>query len=166
MDGTWLALGGIVATATLGAVRRGSRAGELARSVIILDRLGDADPIENDGGVLFHQRVSIASPAGYSGSNEPWIEYVYANREPDGRLRLFTVPLPVDVMDWYDWVDWDRFGEEIDYEELERWSVSEDPVERAAMVELIGSTYGWHELDSYPQKITPEHLIARWRLDE
>lgn len=172
-DGTWLALTAAAALAVAANTRkgtgrrRGARA-QLPTSVHEIGTVGDSDPIEYGGGLIFTVRASIVNPD-VGARSGPWIEYVEEpefdpDEEPERLRKVYRVEVPQDPMDEYDWVDWEAIasytGQDLD--DLARVSQSPDLAGRAGLVEDVASYHGWHELDSYPLEMSTTEIMDRW----
>jgi len=174
-DGTLIALVAIAALGLAGAARRGSGAlirgggGALApMNVAVVGTLGDVNPLQYGGGVIFVRRKTLSSPTGQS----PWIEFVGESRgedeDEDSNRTVYRVDIPSDVAEAYDWIDWAQLARYpgTTEDELIEQARSRDVSTRARLIELIGDYYGWRSLDDHPMELTGRELEERWGLTE
>jgi hypothetical protein len=131
------------------------------KSTRIIGRLGDVDPIEYGGGVVF------------TDGSHRWIEYTYGQEGEDfeGRtlthvLPVYRVDIPDDVFMDLEWVDINGVASSIGVavHELDKAGSSDKVGDRAWAVEAIAGYYGWTELDSYPMQHSLGVIEANWRL--
>jgi len=127
-----------------------------------IGQIGDVDPIEYGGGIVF---------AGEDGGS-PRVEY-FAGLEatPDPlRATIYRVDVGTDKADLVsslDWVDWDDVAgmlglDSDDYLALPAWNSAEG---RAAVVEDVASHYGLNELDHYPSQLSVTEIAEGWGME-
>ena len=118
----------------------------------IIGSLGDVDPISHGGGYVFSE------------DDRTWIEYLHPSEcgKEEG-LTLYLVHVEDDILDDFGWVKVVDLEDHVDSSyKLQVMSTSVDVLERAALLEMIGSCYGWVNLDEYPQSLSKEQLEKRW----
>lgn len=118
----------------------------------IVARVGDVDPIEHGGGVIFE------SPEG-----ELSLEYLRGIGGPE--RTVYQVPIPEDVLDFYNWIEVENissFGGLLP-SEIRKMSTG-TPQEKAGILMLVATYYGWSNLDSYPLKLSEREVEQRWKL--
>jgi hypothetical protein len=125
----------------------------------IVSRLGDVDPIEYGGGVVF------------TDGKHRWLEFTHGREEEAfddlavEKLPVYQVDIEEDILDWHDWVDTEELSSYtgIDEEDLIR-AATGSLAARAQLLADIGSYYGWYELDQQPLSFGAVELEERWRL--
>ena len=125
----------------------------------IIGRLGDVNPTEYGGGVVF------------TDGKHRWLEYTHGREslswdDPNvEKLEVYQVDIEDDVFDWHDWVKVDDLASYtgLDSEDITRASRG-TVSERARLLEDIASYYGWNELDQYPISFGTVELEERWGL--
>jgi len=166
-NGAILALGAAGALAAIGAVA-GRRRGSRHHGPGIVGNIGDVDPIQYGGGVVFEDE-----DGGYT------LEYVYGadsdedygwEQNPDYEHVVYRVGLESDLdsfLRWNDWADLDAVADSVGAtkDELLERARKGGAVGRAWLANEIAAHYGWQNLDEYPVKITERDLVKRWKLD-
>lgn len=122
--------------------------------------IGDVDPIEYGGGLVFYTE------------HGPIIEYTHGlEGEPDAdededdvKMDVYQVYVASSVWDDLNWADEMEIAEVtgIQLRKLVKMGKSKDVMDRVAAYEAAASVYGWHELDQYPAKLTAKELEQRW----
>lgn len=113
--------------------------------------LGDVNPIEHDGGVVYD--------SGYG------VEVLYfQNAEEDSRVTVIRFAVKDDAVDDLSWADWDAVASFIgmDVDEFKGDGASENPVTRARVYEGVGGYHGFSNLDSYPREMTRDEAEAEY----
>ena len=125
----------------------------------IVGRIGDVNPTEYGGGVIF------------SDGKLRWLEYTHGREsmswdDPEvEELEVYQVDIEDDVLDDHDWVDLVNLSGYTGLDEEELLEQAKGTLaERAQLLSDIASYYGWHELDSYPITFGAVELEERWRL--
>ncbi len=125
----------------------------------IIGHLGDVDSVEYGGGKVFTDGF------------HRWLEYTYGREDESfddislEKLQVFQVDIDDDVFDTHDWVNVEGLASYtgIAPEDI-LLAAKGTVVERAQVLEDIGSYYGWVELDSYPMMLSVQELEDRWKL--
>lgn len=115
--------------------------------------IGDVNPIEHQGGVIYD--------AGYGPHLlyfQPWSD------EGDDMVSVYEIPIGDDVLEDLSWVDWNEVADFIgmDESELRSHARSDNVHARASTVEAVGSYYGFGELDPQVIDVTYEHAEDKW----
>jgi len=130
--------------------------------------VGDADPIEWGGGVVFR----VTEGRDYAGRKmKPYyvVEYTdgldWEGADPE-RMEVYRVPVEPDFFGWNDWVDVDDVADSIgiDAAALARLGRSRTVMDRVEALIAVAGYYGWHELDSYPLTLSSDEIEERWEL--
>lgn len=109
--------------------------------------IGDMNPIEHDGGVVF------------DGDYGTMVLYFQGWSDDNGeRVTVSTVSVEDNVLEDLNWVDWDAVASCIgmDVEELKGHALSDNVLARAQVYESVAGYYGWGELDPNPSELTLE----------
>ena len=117
--------------------------------------IGDVDPIEHDGGIIYRK------------GEPPSYYMVYFQGYGDERVSVYNVPIPMrmNLLDIVE-VDMDEMATSPEHRKrLERWAKSSDPVDRASFYEEIGHYRGFMELDHQPEDMPRETAEAMWGKD-
>lgn len=106
--------------------------------------IGDVNPIEHDGGVVFDR------------GNGPEVLYFQGWTDEYGEDRVTVFEFT--VVEELDWVDWDSVSRSygIYVDELKALGRSPDVLARAEAYNCIASYYGFRELDPNPRELTLE----------
>ena len=117
--------------------------------------LGDANPIERGGGVVY----------GGNG-HKPFVEYTHGAEIDGSILAVFRVDIGDDIIGERDWVSPEAVckligAEANEWRELGR---SCRILDRARMIEDIASLVGWENLDQHPLRLTRRELEKRWKI--
>lgn len=115
--------------------------------------------------------VAVAIEDGFLDPHD-WHEsaYKYAKDtdllEEHSPVTVYRVDVPDDIWKYHDWVDIDDISSTVGQgpEDVEKLGTSRKIMDRVWVLEIIASTWGWHELDHYPLQLTPKELEKRWRL--
>ena len=135
----------------------------------IIGHFGDVNAPEYGGGavVAIHQKGQrryfvVEHTDGIEVEHPGDKSYGTAKRKL--KIHLWSRPIADDVIVDLDWVDWKAVAESsgIDLRKIRQDAWSSDPMLRALVYELVGSHYGWHELDQYPFELTYSALVRRW----
>ena len=119
--------------------------------------VGDKNPIEHGGGVIF------------DGEAGPFLEWTKGLQDTGpGILFVFRRHVPENVFEDLSWVNKETLAHGMggDPEEMLLMSTSEDPFARAMLISIVGDYFGWHELDDEPMTMTDEELAQRWFPEE
>ncbi len=125
----------------------------------ILGHVGDANPVEHWGGVVYDE--------GYG--HGPHLLY-FQSYDAEGETMVSVYDFPIDNFDRSDWYEWDAVASSIGWDEisinldvdmgLKDYALSldceEDPLTCAWLYESLGSYYGFGELDHEPTEMTLE----------
>jgi hypothetical protein len=109
--------------------------------------IGDMNPIEHDGGVV------------YTGEYGTYVRYFQGWSDGEGpRVSVYDFCVEDDVGEDLTWVDWKSVAECVGLkeEELRAYFAAPNPLARAQVYESVAAHYGFGELDSMPRKMTPE----------
>jgi hypothetical protein len=117
--------------------------------------IGDVNPIEYGGGVVFDTEYG------------PIIEYTYGLEDESddaNEMDVYQVSVARSVWDDLNWAYEMEIAEVtgIQLRKLVKMGKSKDVMDRVAAYEAAASVYGWHELDQYPVKLTAKELEQRW----
>lgn len=116
----------------------------------LIKRIGDVDPIEYGGGVVYKDEYGIQ------------LEYTYGSEGiPDLNLPVYRVQVDEYI---YDDIGYrlTSLCEMADCKELLSKPTDLDSLVLATLE--YGSCYGWENLDSSPYHFTPSELKRRWKL--
>jgi hypothetical protein len=121
----------------------------------IFGQIGDIDPAEHGGGMVFSDEENI------------WIEYCCVSNSVEP-LLLHIVHVPTNCLEEYNWIDLSDMSECVDQsiEHLCSIATSHDVMQRVDFIDIVGSYYGWNELDYMPVKIDHDQLIERWNVEK
>jgi len=125
---------------------------------MILDSIGDVNPIEYGGGVVVDH------------GHGPQIEYTHGldfDGADPAAMVVYQVPVEDDVFGWHDWADIKGIASFVDSTpaELRAAGKSLQLMERVWATECIADYHGWVNLDEYPITLSEEELEERWELD-
>lgn len=131
----------------------------------IIQRVGDRCPEDHGGGAIVRvdghvslewtEGIEVDHP-GYDGDDE-------ANLE----MTLFQVGIDDDATsDLEGMIESAAKSCGVELEEALRMAKSSNVCERAYVYEMVAQTWGWHELDHYPTKVTYGELEDRWEGEE
>lgn len=144
------------AAAKYGSEVGGGLAGNPRRTARRIGAIGDVNPVDYGGGVIYK----------VTGNPEPVLEYVHGldGGDTSKMMTLYRVEVPDDVFGYHNWVNIESVASAIgaDPEELRRAGKSKKLMDRVWAIEAIASTHGWHELDHYPFDMTEAELRRRW----
>lgn len=147
--------------ARLGSPRKRARRNPANK---VLGTVGDVNPIEHSGGIVVE--TEYGPQLEYTPGFEP--EHGY-DEDDEGAtmLTIYQVSIQDDVLKDLNWVKPDDLKSIASYtggsaSELRKLSKSSDVMDRVRVYEDVASYYGWHNLDSYPLKITADELSERW----
>lgn len=130
-----------------------------------LGTIGDVNPIEYGGGIVFAPKEE-----GYS----PTLEVTYGldddsvnvieDDEGSTKLKLYRVDIADDASTDLSWVDWEGVARSIGSTEsqLLKEARSKDLMARVYAYESAAGYYGWQTFDSRPLDITARELDGRW----
>ena len=164
--GRSMALGSVAVLAGFGLMaKKGSRSSLVKRAELnkmrIYGMVGDADPIEHGGGVVY--------PSEYGPQlafwHEKYEEDYYGDSEPvPSPITVYRTDVPEDVMAEYGWVDFESIAQQYGMEmhEMRAWSRHPDALNRANLVYEVARTQGYGEIDHYPIEMTAEEIQIRW----
>jgi hypothetical protein len=129
----------------------------------IIGSVGDVNPIEYGGGVVFDTEHGPVLE--YTRGLED--EEVDEDDEGATELSLYRVDIEEDALEHLNWVkpgDLKSIAQTMDrsVKELRKAAKSEDVMQRVSFYEDVAGYYGWENLDSYPFKITARELEQRW----
>jgi len=124
-----------------------------------LFRIGDVNPKDYDGGVVF--RLS-----GHTGTDKPYVlvEYVQWDSDKDDATGgLYRVHLPDDVAKWCKWANIAELAAsdgitEAAWRALARGTIAQ----RVSCLEDVAGHHGWDNLDSYPLTVTRPEIRKRY----
>jgi hypothetical protein len=129
----------------------------------VYGQIGDMNPLDHSGGLV------------YESSGGPAILYTHGLEHEEGvgpydedvesvKLDVYEVPIEEDVVKDLSWVDWDSVASSIGMgvAELKGYARSSNIMARASVYDSVAGHYGWHELDSYPTKMTYGELDELW----
>jgi hypothetical protein len=111
--------------------------------------IGDMNPIEHDGGVVFQNGED----------QSPEVVYFQGWHDDEGpRVTVATFNVEDNVLEDLTWVDWDSVASCIgmDVEELKGYAVSDNVLARAQVYESVAAHSGFMNLDSQPRELTLE----------
>lgn len=121
------------------------------RAMRVVGTIGDVNPVDYGGGVVLEDGVGVCSVEWY----EPLDE------DDDGSdVWVYRVDIDHGVEDWMELNAVARTSG-LDVAELTAGFDSKDPVTRARAWWTLACHYGWHELDSYPDRLTYAEAEAR-----
>ena len=113
--------------------------------------IGDVNPIEHGGGVVFEEDYG------------PHLIYFQEWGDED-TIAVFTVPIEDDLVSntpWWDWQDVSRLVG-MDPRVMRKLGASSDPMERAAVLEMVAGYYGWSSFDNTPDVMQMAEAEARY----
>ena len=128
-------------------VYRSERFNPSPRHKKYIGHIGDMDPIEHWGGIIYD--------AGY-GPHLTYFQSWFNESANRHQVTVYDFPIEDDVVKDLDWVNWDDVANSIgmDVEKLKGYGRSDNIFARASTYEAVAGYYGFHELDSDPQEMT------------
>lgn len=133
-----------------GKRKRKKRKANMSDEITYFGIIGDRNPIEHWGGVVYD--------SGYG----PTVKYFQSY--DDERVSIYDVSIDDDVVKENDWVDWKGVASYTGQStsDLRKYGKSKDPLARASVVEAAASYHGWDEFDSYPEDMTIEEAEEKY----
>lgn len=131
--------------------------GEVAKRERAIGTIGDVNPIEYDGGIIYQK------------GDPPRYRMIYFQHygEDDGQVSVYGFDIEDDVIKDLNWADWEQIAESFgaDVDELKAMARSPDPFERAWVYESVGGYDGFSNLDGYADDMTVEHAEKMYGAD-
>lgn len=138
-----------------------------------LGAIGDVNPIEYGGGIIFLPDYPDAQPVleHFCGLDEMQDEIGQscAHEIPDHPVHVRQVHLfgsGAEFLSHYSWVDWGEVAESCDLDPSTYSAESLDSLSnRAVAANDAASHWGWDNFDAYPLRLTLAELHTRWGFD-
>jgi len=134
----------------------------------IIGRVGDVNPIEHGGGVVFE-----TSPP--EGETSYRLEYTHGieddSEEETAEIQVYTVDIYLSAEEfraWYDWVDWRAIAESCNWtkKELAGKKALATPIGRAMAIVAAANYIGWREFAPYTKTLEASKVAKDWELDK
>ncbi len=135
----------------------------------ILGRIGDVDPIEYGGGIVFQTEYGpvLEYTRGLEGEDVDAED----DHEHSAKLPLYRVDIDDDALKDLSWLkpdDLKSIARTMDrtVSDLRKAAKSSNVMERVSFYEDVAGYYGWDNIDHYPFEIAVVELNERWYGEE